>query len=183
MQVTHLCQPLLTSVSHYWHSSCIAFHAVCVSPESGAGTVHVLQPCQSGNVSLLNMALYPLLDDAWRGPPFVNHSKFQEGFLASAGCRCLRNGHNRSNVGGITEIRHVLGGFQTGNLANSIDYSNHPIMRVQGSPRGSCKKGMIAGGSAGLHPENVCGPRLPDSYGENAEQKFLSKYLVRSSST
>lgn len=35
----------------------------------GAGTMHSLQPCQNGNDSLLNMILYPLLDNAWRALP------------------------------------------------------------------------------------------------------------------
>ena len=41
--------------------------------------MHSLQPRQLGNDSLLNMVLYPLLDMRG-GPPFVNHSKFQEDF-------------------------------------------------------------------------------------------------------
>jgi hypothetical protein len=44
--------------------------------------------------------------------------------LDSASCRCLRNGHNRSDVGGITEIPRVLGGIRTGDLALSIVIAN-----------------------------------------------------------
>ena len=64
---------------------------------SGAGTMHSLQPCQQGNDSLLNKIHISLFGQCLEGPSHVNHSELQEGFLGSAGCRCFRIGHNRSN--------------------------------------------------------------------------------------
>ena len=54
------------------------------------------------------------------GPPFVNHSKFQE----DLGHRCLRSSHNRLDMGGITENSPVIGGVRTGNLTLSNDVAN-----------------------------------------------------------
>ena len=57
----------------------------CLQPESGAGTMHSLQPCQLGNDSFPNIYRYiygpmPPSGHAWRapGPHFVYHSAFQE---------------------------------------------------------------------------------------------------------
>ena len=47
--------------------------------------MHSLQPCQLRN----DPFLYPLWTCV-EGPPLKFHSKVQEGFLGSAGCRCLR---------------------------------------------------------------------------------------------
>ena len=48
--------------------------------------------------------------------------------MGSASCGCLRNGHNRSNVGGITENSLVSGRIRTGDPVNSnycAPYGNH----------------------------------------------------------
>ena len=55
-----------------WKHAATGHTQTCLKPESGASTMHSLQSCQVGIDSLLNMVLQPLLDNAWRGPPFEN---------------------------------------------------------------------------------------------------------------
>ena len=82
--------------------------------------MHSLQPRQLGNDSLLNMVLYPLLDMRG-GASLCKPLEIPGGFWGSAGHRCLRSGHNRSDLGGITENSPCHRGVRTGNLAVSND--------------------------------------------------------------
>jgi len=83
----------------------------CLQPESGASTMHSLQPCQLGNDPLLNMVQYSL----WTvrgGPSPCKTLGIPGGFWGLKDTyKWLGSGHNRSNVGGITEIPRVLGGI------------------------------------------------------------------------
>ena len=61
--------------------------------------------------------------------------------MGSASCGCLRNGHNRSNVGGITENSLVSGRIRTGDPVNSNYDADHSSRRRR--PICNCKQWSI----------------------------------------
>ena len=63
--------------------------------------MHSLQPHQLESDSLLNMVLYPLLDMRG-GASLCKPLEIPGEFWGSAGHRCLRSGHNRPELGGIS---------------------------------------------------------------------------------
>ena len=63
--------------------------------------MHSLQPRQLESDSLLNMVLYPLLDMRG-GASLCKPLEIPGEFWGSAGHRCLRSGHNRPELGGIS---------------------------------------------------------------------------------
>ena len=70
----------------------------------------MLQPCQMGDDSLLSMLFTSLLDMRG-GASLCKSLEIPVEVLISVSWRCLRSGHNRSTMGGITCFPLVMEEF------------------------------------------------------------------------
>ena len=92
----------------------------CLQPESGAGTMHSLQPSQLGNDSLLNMVLCPLLDMRG-GASLCKPLKIPGGFWVAPVIGVSRVAITGRIWAESQKIPLVIGEIRTDNLALSND--------------------------------------------------------------
>ena len=90
--------------------------------------MHSLQPCQLGKDSLLNMVLYLLLDMRGRAS-LCKPLEIPGGFLGSAGNRCLRSGHNRSDLRSHRKFPLSSGGASV--QITCAEYELHSVKHEQ----------------------------------------------------
>ncbi len=102
-----------------WKHAATGHTQTCLKPESGASTMHSLQSCQVGIDSLLNMVLQPLLDNAWRGPPFEKDRVAP--VVGVSGMATIGRMWVDSE-----KLPLSTGGIRSRNLATSNDYAIRP---------------------------------------------------------